>query len=133
MNVMNTTRIVEEIKKRTEGLLYLSEMDYPINVLCCETEEPIIKHLLKISGKNAAEKVEEVPLSFLFKNYNSLQEGKSPDSNATRYNELINYLTEHLNDVKVLKIGDEEADVFITGAIEGDKYITISTKSLESL
>ena len=124
--------IVDEFRKRTEGLMFLSESDFPIHVYCSQSEEPFLNLIFKISGRSPVEKVEEMPLSFLFKSINTLQEKHNTSSNTSRYNELLKFLTENLNDLRVYKIGELETDVFISGTLIEGTTIILSTKSLES-
>jgi hypothetical protein len=133
MNDVRTDEIVKDIKERTKDLMFLSESEFPVEVYCCDTEEPVLNHLMQISGRSTAETIEEISLSFLFKNINTLQgnENLGEEENSKRYRDLINYLTERLNNLKVYTMGEGQVDVFITGATESGKYITLATKSFE--
>lgn len=131
--IMSTDQIVEEIKEKTHGLMYLSEYEFPIQVFCCDTEENAIQKLFDISGIKQNESLEETSLSFLYKNINTLQGNQhlSEIENTKKYHELLNYLVENLNNIKIYRIGEALVHVFILGALENGKYITLATKSFE--
>src|SRR4051812_7842468 len=106
MSDVKLDEIVQDIKNKTKGLLFLSEAEFPVEVYCCDSEEPLSNNLLKLSGRSINETMEEVPLSFLFRNLNSLQgnENYEEDENAKKYQDLIKYLTETLINLKVYRV-----------------------------
>ena len=132
MVINETEQILKEIREKAKGLLYFSEGKFPVEVFCCDTEETLRDHMVKISGRGHHETIEEVSLAFLYKNVNTLQEAQQPEINNTKkYIELINYLGERLSNLKVYKIGEDHIDVFISGSTSNGTYITLATKANE--
>src|SRR5690606_39590846 len=101
--IMETRKpIIEEFEKITEGLLFLSEADYPFHVYCCNQTESVKDYLYKLSERSIHEKLDEASLAFLFRNFTYILENDAGKEkiNAEKYKVFLNYLTNTLNDIK---------------------------------
>src|SRR6202012_5915925 len=109
--------ILRELEEKAKGVFFLSETDSPFKVFSCNGHEQLPGYLYKLSGRASTDACEEVSLSYLFKNINTLQEKNNPkeSENVEKYEELMNFLVDTLKEVKVYKLGNTHEDIFIIG------------------
>jgi len=130
--------IVKNLEKASEGLLFMSESDYPFT-----------GQLFKGQGSNGISdqkmreltdapedtKIETVDLDCFFEHVANEQEWHSPEQKeeVAKYQNLIKLLKENLKDVKVYRIGEVEIKAFIIGTTKDGKDIAgLSTIQIET-
>jgi len=126
--------ILRELEEKAQGVFFLSETDSPFKVYSCNGNELLPQYLYTLSNRTSSDPCEEVSLSYLFKNVNTLQEKNNPkeSENTVKYEELMNFLVDVLKEVKVYKLGDTHEDIFITGSTSDGQCIILATKAVET-
>lgn len=130
--------IVKSLEKASEGLLFMSESDYPFTGQLFKgqgssgiTEQKMID----LTDAPEDTKIETVDLDCFFENVANEQEWHSPEQKeeVAKYQNLIKLLKENLNDVKVYRIGEVEIKAFIIGTTKDGKDIAgLSTIQIET-
>ena len=123
-----------DIKIASEGLLMMSESDYPLEYF--STLETVLDEelILRLSGKPANTSIEIIELEYLFRNMIKVY----PESNdiekrsAERFKELISILRSELAQLKVYRIGYIQVDIFIAGITKEGVVAGLKTKLIET-
>lgn len=132
-----TNEITEKIKQASDGLLMMSESEYPFEVFLWSNQalEPLTNQkLLQLTGHPPETSVETVELDYLFRNcavekewHNEIQK-----QNIQKYQSLIKTLKDGLIDIQVYRIGTISIDVYIVGKSSSGDLAGISTKVVET-
>lgn len=132
-----TNEITEKIKQASDGLLMMSESEYPFEVFLWsnQAQEPMTaQKLLQLTGHSPETSVEEVELDYIFRNcavekewHNEIQK-----QNVQKYQSLIKTLKDSLTDIQVYRIGTISIDVYIVGKTSSGDLAGISTKVVET-
>ncbi|MGZ5244030.1 MAG: nuclease A inhibitor family protein [Bacteroidia bacterium] len=131
-----TEEIIQELKKLTNELYYLSETDAPFTVESWyvnpeSVEEEIMKHLPQLENP-ALEKTE---LDYLFRNAVKVHEvGTEGDvKTANRFQELVKYLKDTFAFVLVYRAGKIQIHIFIICQAENQgEAIVLKTMAVET-
>lgn len=107
----------DELKKAIKGLVYISESDAPFKLI---NPKRILPEVLDFND--------------LFASLSSEKDWYTGDrkEQARRYGKLWQFLNDNLTDIKVLKIGKVEKEIFIYGTDENGNVVGIQTKSVET-
>ncbi|MCA1565767.1 MAG: nuclease A inhibitor family protein [Acidobacteria bacterium] len=128
-------QLCEELKEATRGLLFMSESDYPFEVIRWEgVEELTPERLRKTAGQDATAAVEERTIADFFRVAAGEQEwkGEAELSLAKRYQSLVRLLEENLRGVSVYRVGEINVGVYIVGrSVEGN-WVGVSTRVVET-
>ncbi|HKS29891.1 MAG TPA: nuclease A inhibitor family protein [Pyrinomonadaceae bacterium] len=128
-------QIIEELKKASEGLMFMSEADYPFEVVRLEGgAEPVEQRLRELSGAASDAPVESASLDELFRAAVSEPEWKKGEELATarRFQSLVRLLKENLTDARAYRIGKVNMAVFILGKSAGGNWLGLSTRVVET-
>ncbi len=127
--------IVKELEEKAQGVFFLSETDSPFKVFSCKEHESLPHYLYTLSGRPSTDSCEEISLSYLFKNINTLQEKHDPKEveKVEKYEKLMNFLFDTLKEIKVYKLGDSHEDIFITGTTADGQCVILATKAVETV
>ncbi len=76
----------------------------------------------------------EVELDGMFGSAMQEQDWQSPEErqSAKRFQQLVQTLKDNLSEIKVFKVGETEADVYVIGKTKSGDLIGIKTKVVES-
>jgi hypothetical protein len=123
------------LKSLTEGLSYQSESDYPVEpyVRGAGDGAPSAKEFAKgREGDDAA--VRELDFDSFFGNYTDEQDWWGDDERAVarKFQALVAFLKESLKEIKVYRVGDVEADVYIVGQTASGDFAGVKTKIVET-
>ena len=123
------------MKSLTEGLSYQSESDYAVEPWARAAGDgaPSAAEFAKgREGDDAA--VRELDFGSFFGNYTQEQDwwGEEERATAKKFQALVAFLKENLKDVKVYRVGDVEADVYIVGQTASGDYAGVKTKIVET-
>ena len=123
------------LKSLTEGLSYQSESDYPVEPYARGAGDgaPSAEEFAKgREGDDAA--VRELDFDSFFGNYTDEQDwwGEEERAVAGKFQALVAFLKESLKDIKVYRIGDVEADVYIVGQTASGDFAGVKTKIVET-
>ena len=132
---MDDRQIIEQLKQASQGLLWLSESDYPFEIVYWQEENPTItEKMLQNSQKNSDKTIETISLERFFKNATSERDwhDRAEKEEVDRYKTLVKLLQEKLTDVRVYRVGEIEIDVYILGTTESGAICGLSTKVIET-
>jgi hypothetical protein len=123
------------LKSLTEGLSYQSESDYPVEPYVREAGKgaPSAEEFAKgREGDDAA--VRELNFDSFFGNYTGEQDwwGEEERAVAKKFQALVAFLKESLKEIKVYRVGDVEADVYIVGKTASGTFAGVKTKIVET-
>ena len=130
---MKDRELITKLAQLTEGLLWLSESDYPFETVYLENIDRIKNQLLELTNSNPETKIEIREIDSFFNRV--IQEDNYDEyelEEYRRYQALIDFLKTHLHDVKVYRIGDCEIKVYILGQTESGAVAGLSTMVVET-
>jgi hypothetical protein len=129
--------LLRELKALTKGLTFQSESDYPV----LPFEQPakgrkaLIAQTIDAAMKGAAgAPISEVDFDTFFATATEKQDWQSPDEQqqVKRFQALVKYLKDNLSEIKVYKLGDTEADVYVIGLTASGSFAGVKTKVVET-
>jgi len=130
------------LEEATRGLLFMSESDYPFEVVRWEgIEEVTPEYLRRVAGQDAtaaaagaAAPVEERTVAEFFRVAAGEQEwkGEADIALAKRYQSLVRLLEENLTDVKVYRVGEINIGVYVVGRSSEGNWLGVSTRVVET-
>jgi len=131
---MNEQELINQLSKASEGLLWLSESDYPFETVCMEDVDDIKPKLLELTKSSADTTIEVKELDSFFSQATHEEDWYNDEEMAEckRYQELVNLLQTHLTDIKVYRVGEVEVNCFILGKTESNTIAGLSTISVET-
>jgi hypothetical protein len=119
---------LQQINEAAQGLTYMSESDYPFEIVHIkDISLSIEKELLQLVQQPTDTSIEKISLDYLFRNMT-----KGNTEIAKRFVQLQNLLKEKLKNVEVYRIGAIEIDAFIIGKLEDGTYAGLRTKVIET-
>ena len=127
--------IIAELKQLTEGLLFMSESDYPFETVYWTGASEITRQfLLDQSGQAEDAPVEILSLDDFLRVAMSEESWRSTEgrAEAKRYRALAECLKESLDELKVYKIGRIRTPVYILGRNWTGNWLGISTLTVET-
>ncbi|QLE58919.1 nuclease A inhibitor family protein [Nostoc sp. TCL26-01] len=132
-----TNEITEKLKQAANGLLMMSESEYPFAVFLWskQAQEPLTNQkLLQLTGHPQDKSVEEVELDYLFRNCAVEKEwhDEIQKQNVQKFQSLVKTLKDNLMDIRVYRIGMINIDVYILGKTPSGDLAGVSTKVVET-
>jgi len=120
---------VSALKEATKGLLYLSETDEPFRRFEWKggAGPPTAKKVLELAKDDAGAEIQELALDEFLGDY-----AEGDDENATKYQNLLKVLREHLSDIRVFKVGRVNLDVYVVGRTKEGDWAGVQTKAVET-
>ncbi|HEX8130439.1 MAG TPA: nuclease A inhibitor family protein [Pyrinomonadaceae bacterium] len=131
----NDEEICRELREATQGLLFMSESDYPFEVVRWEgVEEVSQEYLRRVAGVDRASPVEEQTVAYFFRMAAGEQEwkGASELASAKKYQTLVRLLEENLKDVRVYRVGAVNISVYVVGTSDEGNWLGVSTRLVET-
>jgi hypothetical protein len=132
-----TNEITEKLKQASDGLLMMSESEYPSEAFLWsnQAQEPITaQKLLELTGHPQDSPIEEVDLEYFFRNCAFEQEwhNELQKSDVKKFKTLVESLKENLKPIKVYRIGTINIDVYIIGKTLDEDLAGVSTRVVET-
>ncbi|HUQ31235.1 MAG TPA: nuclease A inhibitor family protein [Pyrinomonadaceae bacterium] len=127
--------IIEELKRTTVGLLFMSESDYPFDIFYMEGQtEMSAEYIRELSGEPADSPVEVKTVDEFFRVAISEPDwkGKAELAVAERYQSLLKLLKENLDGLKVYRVGQVNIAVYIVGRAQTGNWLGLSTRVVET-
>lgn len=124
-----------ELEEATRGLTFMSESDYPVEVVRWEgVEEVSPDYLRDVAGQDATAAVEEKTVAEFFRVAAGEQEwkGEAELALARRYQSLVRLLEENLKEVKVYRVGVINIGVYVVGRSGEGNWLGVSTRVVET-
>lgn len=131
----NDDELIAELKSATEGLLFMSESDYPFETVCWqELPEISAEFLRRQAGVADDALVETASVDDFFRVAVSDESQMSQASRATavKYRQLVKIIKENLEDPKVYRVGSVNIAVYIVGRNETGNWLGLSTRVVET-
>lgn len=128
-------KLTEQIEKSVEGLWYMSETDAEIFPFVGNQAEAVTKeNLLRQIDQPLDSPVEERDFAEMFDRLTKIQDwfGDEEKETAEKFSALRNLLETNLRDLKVLKVGTIELNVYFVGLDSEGNLMGIQTKAVET-
>lgn len=112
-------QILEQLKRATAGLLFMSESDYPFELIQWEGPPDLTSEFLcRVSGEPAGCPVQELEVQDFL--------------TAERYRRLVDVITDNLVEPKAYKVGRINMPVYVVGRSAGGKWLGVSTRVVQT-
>ena len=125
--------LVAAIKQASDGLFYMSESDYPYEVIHWE-KAPLTKEFVRYKAA-----LGDVPIEILaFGNFYNPDEpdpdwyGEEEKAQAVRFRYLMKLLADNLTQLKIYRLGKVEIDIYILGQADRGEIVGLKTKAIET-
>lgn len=128
-------QIMAELERATAGLFFMSEADYPFQVVRWENlTEVTPQFLLEVTGQSADTPVIVQSVTDFFGHRLAEQElkGERESVELKGYQALMRLLTESLDDLRVYRVGKINIPVYIVGRSKSGNWIGLSTRVVET-
>jgi hypothetical protein len=125
---------LQRIKDASAGLFYLSESDYPFEVVSLEAAINLEDALHILLEKRNESPIKIESLEQFLSNMTTHHSSASPEQQHTahRFINLQQVLQEELQDVAVYLLGEVEIDAFILGRAGDRSYAGLRTKVIQT-
>ncbi|MBF2067110.1 MAG: nuclease A inhibitor family protein [Calothrix sp. C42_A2020_038] len=130
-------QLLDKLKQASDGLLFMSESEYPFDVFLWQSpEKQLVDTELVLSklDKPSNTKVEFVDLDSFFEVATTEEAWHSPEDKEIvhKYQNLVKVIKETLSDIKVIRLGEIEIDVYIVGKVPSGGLAGLCTKVIET-
>jgi hypothetical protein len=128
---------IDILQQASEGLLYMSESEYPFEVFLWDDskhKDITPEFVLQKIGLSLDTPVEVIKLESFFEVAIAEQDWHSLEDKITvkKYQNLVRVLKDNLVDIKVLRFGTINIDVYIIGKTPDEYLAGLSTKVVET-
>ncbi len=127
--------IPNQLQNLTDGLLWLSEADYPFEVFVWDDLTTITpEQLCEKTGHSPNTPIKTMGIDEFFCNCITPQNWHNEEEAAEvkRYQELLETLKQNLKDIQVYRLGKVEVDIYIIGVTASGHLLGLSTKAVET-
>ena len=128
-------QLLEELETLISGLLFMSEADYPFQTLRWKGEIEITEERLReLTGASPDSPVKTQTVEDFFRAAASEPDWKNEKelALAKRYQQLVRWLKENLENATAYRIGEIDIQVYIPGRSRSGNWIGISTRVIET-
>lgn len=128
-------QLIKELKKASNGLLWLSESNYSWEVIYWDNIRELTSNTLRQQINCAAEVKLEIrkPEEFFA---SAVQEqewhNEAEKQQVERYQFLVHLLYSHLDNIQVYRVGEVEIDIYVLGQTTHKAIAGLKTKSVET-
>jgi hypothetical protein len=133
---MNDQEIINSLKQASEGLLFMSESEYPLDVFIWELPAQSLtsEQVSQQTGHAPDAPVETVGLDEFFSIATTEQDWYEAEEkeNVKKVQQLVETIKSRLQKVNVYRIGKRTIDVYIVGKTESGSWAGLSTKVVET-
>lgn len=132
---MKDSELINELKQATQNLQWMSESEAPFEIVTwdCKPDRFDEQKLLQLTDHSEDSPIETVEFDQFFAVPTQVQAWQSEDEIAIahQYQTLTDVLKQHLQNLKVYRVGEVELDVYILGNTD-DTIAGLSTKAIET-
>src|SRR5918911_2610303 len=110
--------LLEELERAVKGLLFMSESDYPFQTLFWKDDVELTDaYLRRLAGVDESAPIKTEALEQFFRAAASEPEWKGPEelALARRYQALVAWLKENLDNPQVYRVGQINIQVYVVG------------------
>ncbi len=131
---MKDSELINQLSQASEGLLWLSESDYPFETIYWKDVIDIEAKLREVTDCSPDTPIEVRELESFFWRVTEDDDWDEEEDMliCKRYRELVNLLQIHLRDIKVYRVGEIEVNCYILGRTKSGNIIGLSTISVET-
>ena len=133
--MLSDERLLADLKAATDGLLFMSETDAPLEpVRLAVGGEPTPEVLRQLSGVSFDTPVEVQAFDEFFAPAVSEPAWKSAHqiSTARRFQAVVQLLQDNLTDLRVLRVGRINMDVYVLGRASSGNWLGLRTRVVET-
>jgi hypothetical protein len=129
--------LVDILKQPSNGLLFMSESEYPFEVFLWESENQQDinpEFILRKSGHSLDTPIEFVNFESFFEVATTEQDWYGVEEKETlrKFQFLVKTLKDNLTDLKVARVGNIEIDIYIIGKTPDNNFAGLVTKVIET-
>jgi Nuclease A inhibitor-like protein len=130
----SSNNISDILEQASEGLLYISESDYPFEVISWQTIPLTPEQILAQTGHPKNTPVQTVDFDKFFAQATQEKDWYGPEEKATvaKYLQLVETLKGSLKEIQIYRVGETELDVYIVGKTSTGSLAGLSTKVVET-
>ncbi|AVH68601.1 nuclease A inhibitor family protein [Nostoc sp. 'Peltigera membranacea cyanobiont' N6] len=129
------SEILEQLKQASDGLLFMSESEYPFEVLLWSDIAPATpEKVLKLTNHPQDTPIKIVGFDDFFQVATTVEDWHEEEEKATvkRFQTLVQTLKENLSNVRVYRLGNKEIDAYVVGETPTGDLAGISTQVVET-
>jgi Nuclease A inhibitor-like protein len=130
---MTTTEIIDQLQRATLDLVWVSESDYPFEVMSWPPGTEINPALFKdLPCENSA--VETIALLDFFEPALMIEDWYKAEELAqvNRYTDLLHAIESNLEQVQVFRVGEVEVTIYIVGRTADGSVVGLKTQVIET-
>ncbi|WP_276499468.1 nuclease A inhibitor family protein [Pontibacter litorisediminis] len=132
-NSENTDTVLEDLRHLSEGLLYQSETDAPLEVVRFSNTAPTVEEVTAWAEKPEESKVEMIKLETFFRPMiSAASETTQERESVSRFQALQTYLEQHLKEVRVYRIGRRRITALVIGRASNGEWAGVKTELVET-
>lgn len=131
---LDTTTLLDTLKNQTQGLLFPSESDFPVEPFSYGEHEPTLEAVRERQGHAPDVPADEATLGSFFEGLTEVVEGASEDelAFAERFRQLQELLEKNLTDVRVYRLGQVNIEVLVLGRHASGGWMGVRTNVVET-
>ncbi|MEH2207839.1 MAG: nuclease A inhibitor family protein [Nostoc sp.] len=129
------SEIIDQLRTAADGLLMMSESEYPFEVFLWEDAAPATpQKVVQQTNHPQNTPVEIVGVDDFFQVAMTEEDWHEEEEKATvkRFQTLVQTLKENLTNLQVYRLGNKEIDVYVVGQTPAVNLAGISTKVVET-
>lgn len=128
----NQPSLLQELQQASEGLLFISENDYPLTAFVWEKAADGFNTdtLLAKSGHPAGTLVETRTVDNFFRN--AIRDDLYGEEAAARFRQVVELLKTRLTDIQVYRLGEISIDVYVIGKTANGDLAGYTTRLIET-
>src|SRR5687768_2103122 len=127
--------LIKELERATEGLFFMSESDYPFEIIRWTAPGEVTHEFLRrLTGQPEDARIEVRTVDDFFRAAVAESEWKEAQELATarKYQALVDLLKENLKEIKVYRVGEINIPVYIVGRSVNGNWIGLATRVVET-
>ncbi|MCM0590663.1 MAG: nuclease A inhibitor family protein [Gloeotrichia echinulata IR180] len=132
---MSNNQIKEQLNVASDGLLFMSESDYPLEPFLWEVTAPATSEkVLQQTHQSNDTPLQVVTVDDFFSVATTPEDwyGDEETETVTRYQKLVHILKQNLSNLQVYRLGKIEIDVYVVGETPTGNLAGLSTKVIET-
>lgn len=131
-----TSTLITRLKEATAGLLWMSEIDAPLEVIHWPPALPDLttERLLELTDHPLTTPVERIAIDDFFAGATEEQAwfGEEERAIAQRYQDLVAMLKQSLSHLQGYRVGEVNIDIYIVGQTESGDWVGLATQAVET-
>lgn len=129
------SEIIAILKQASEGLLFMSESEYPILVFLWSGIAPVTpEKVVQQTDHSPDTPIKVIAVDDFFRIATKEEDWHSPEEQETvkKFQNLVQVIKANLSNPQVYRLGSKEVDVYILGTTPSSDLAGLSTKIIET-